>query len=157
MSTKMFKRMREEDAVWELGYRFLDREEMLIYNEDPDLFMAREYGFDTARGLAEYYDSGGAALCGGTTKKGKPCQALIKCCSDPADFRRVHRQGRCYAHKEQPAHQRQANRFLQDNAVKGTCYRCYRSLCPTRPKVMPMKWALLPVLPVLPVFAYTAS
>jgi hypothetical protein len=91
MSTKRFKRLREEDAVWDIGFLFLDREEMLLYNENPDLYVAQTQGFDTVRDFFEFMDSHGAALCGGITKAGKPCQAVVKNYCHSHEWRSLHR------------------------------------------------------------------
>jgi hypothetical protein len=109
MSTKRFKRLREDDAVWEIGNGLLDREQMLIYNEDPDLYMAQREGFDTTKEAFEFWDGHGAVVCGGTTKKGKPCRAVVAYAYDPHDFRRLQKEARrCHAHKGQPTAVRSA-------------------------------------------------
>jgi len=103
MSTQRFKRLREEDAVWDIGFLFLDREEMLLYNENPDLYVAQTQGFDTVKDFFEFEDSHGAARCGGVTKAGKPCRAVIKFTSDPREWQSLHRKARCRAHVGQSA------------------------------------------------------
>jgi hypothetical protein len=107
MSTKRFKHLHKEDAVWDLGFMFLDREQMLIYNEDPDLYMAKTFGFDTTKDYFEFEDNYGVALCGGMTKRGKPCEAVIACTADHAEWRCLHRKALCNQHKGQQARRRQ--------------------------------------------------
>jgi hypothetical protein len=104
MSTIRFKRLREEDAVWEISNgMLLDREQMELYNEDPDLYVAQTQGFDTAKEFFEWCDSGGTVMCGGLTKAGRPCQAVVKHDAKPGEWRRLHRrEGRCYNHAGQP-------------------------------------------------------
>jgi hypothetical protein len=103
MSTIRYKRVREEDAVWEVYGMFLDHEQMLLYNQNPDLYVAQAEGFDTVKEFFEWCDSEGAVMCGGTTKAGKPCRAIVKYTADPDEWHRLHRrEGRCRSHAGQP-------------------------------------------------------
>jgi hypothetical protein len=98
-----FEYLTEEDAVWLVGgSMLLDRDEMLRYNQNPDLFMAQAMGFETAERYLEYLDSHGAALCGGTTKSGAPCKAVVRYCSGPEQFQELHRKALCHVHGPSP-------------------------------------------------------
>jgi len=71
-----YEPLTEDDAVWLVsdprgGEFYLDRAEMLEYNKDPDLYIARHCGLETAEQLCEYIRPRGVALCGEITKSGE--------------------------------------------------------------------------------------
>jgi hypothetical protein len=72
---------------------------MQRYNENPDRYMAQAMGFETAESYFEYLDSNGAALCGGLTKTGKPCKAVVKYCWKPEQWQQLHRKALCRTHE----------------------------------------------------------
>ena len=71
----IFKPVREEDALWEVGGHYINREEMVEYNKAPDTFVAQWMGFDNKEQFYDYRAN--HDRCSALTKKGKPCRGFL--------------------------------------------------------------------------------
>jgi hypothetical protein len=81
------------------GMHFLNRQEAVEYNADPDLFAAKHLGFATADEYREWVETQGYALCSERTKSGRLCRNLIGGGQlDPAEWRARHRSAPCFNH-----------------------------------------------------------
>ena len=76
----------------------LSLDELAVYNKDPDAFVAARFDISVAA-YREWCEMEGVALCGATTRKGKPCRAALGVFqNDPHEWLSVHRAAYCAAH-----------------------------------------------------------
>jgi hypothetical protein len=80
---------------------YLDADDVAEYNADPDLFVAKHFGFTTVEGYREWVETNNAALCSKHSKTGKPCRNSIGMTYAPEDWRQRHRSGPCFVHAKE--------------------------------------------------------
>jgi hypothetical protein len=97
----------EEDCTWftvfvSPGYDpesyLLTRGEFAEHNADPDLFVAKHFGFATVDEYRERNETRGFALCSERTRSGKLCRNSIRMTSRPEEWREHHRSAPCWSH-----------------------------------------------------------
>jgi hypothetical protein len=71
--------------------------EASTYDSHPDSFAAQHFGL-TIDQYREWVRLDGAALCGATTRAGKPCGCILGNQLDASDWARRHRKEFCHSH-----------------------------------------------------------
>jgi hypothetical protein len=86
---------------------YLREEDISRFRDDPDAFAAELYGLTKAQ-YREWVALDGAALCGGTSKSGKPCRnsaaAGLISQLDAHSWLKWHRNGYCRSHNDGDHH-----------------------------------------------------
>jgi hypothetical protein len=80
---------------------YLDADDVAEYNADPDLFVAKHFGFTTIEHYREWVETSQAALCSEHTKTGTLCRNSIGMTYRPEVWRPRHRSGPCFAHAKE--------------------------------------------------------
>lgn len=78
---------------------YLDQNELVEFDRDPEAFAARYYGFADVDPYREWVTLDGTALCGEQTKSGKLCRNSISHIQlRAADWKALHRTRPCTVH-----------------------------------------------------------
>jgi hypothetical protein len=77
---------------------YLDPDDVDQYNADPDLFVAKHFGFETVDEYREWVEARGSALCSERTAAGKLCRNSIGMTYRPEVWRERHRSAPCSVH-----------------------------------------------------------
>jgi len=91
---------------------FEDREQFEEYSRDPEAWSAKYVGL-SVEDYREWIRLKGRALCGATTKGGKPCQSVVAWPLDgeAAEWKALHRKVACKAHGGECHGRRRQNSF----------------------------------------------
>src|SRR3954453_6265530 len=83
-----------------VGYvRFARPEDVVSYLADPRMYTARYFGCNDPQEYDEWVKTGGSALCNAITATVALCRRSFAGPNlSPYQWRRLHRQGRCYLH-----------------------------------------------------------
>jgi hypothetical protein len=76
---------------------YLSREEVEVYNRDPDAYAAGLFGL-TKDEYVQWVTKDGNALCGERTKSGRQCNSTVSAPPTAAEWKKTHRQSACHAH-----------------------------------------------------------